>query len=95
MRDARLVQRGLPVKILGDGELTVALTVEADSFSKAARAKIEAAGGTLRWIGGEPQAEEAPADDADVPKKPGRVKANAEPQAEPEAKEETSDGTGS
>ena len=34
------------VKILGDGELTKALTVEADAFSATARQKIEAAGGT-------------------------------------------------
>ena len=34
------------VKILGDGELTKALTVTAHRFSKAAREKIEGAGGT-------------------------------------------------
>ncbi|MCF7854518.1 MAG: 50S ribosomal protein L15 [Candidatus Pacebacteria bacterium] len=33
------------VKILGDGDLTKALTVTADKFSEAARAKIEGAGG--------------------------------------------------
>ena len=33
------------VKILGDGELAAALTVRAHAFSKAAAAKIEAAGG--------------------------------------------------
>ena len=33
------------VKILGDGELTKALTVKAHKFSKSAAAKIEAAGG--------------------------------------------------
>lgn len=33
------------VKILGDGELTKALTVKAHKFSKSALAKIEAAGG--------------------------------------------------
>lgn len=35
----------LPIKILGDGKLSRALTVHADKFSQAARAKIEAAGG--------------------------------------------------
>jgi len=35
-----------PVKILGDGELTVALTVQADKFSQVARQKIIAAGGS-------------------------------------------------
>jgi len=34
-----------PVKILGDGELDVVLTVKAAKFSKAAQSKIEAAGG--------------------------------------------------
>lgn len=43
----------LPVVILGDGELDRALTVKAHRFSASARAKIEAAGGTveeLPWI---------------------------------------------
>jgi len=38
------VQR--PIKILGDGELNTALTIQADKFSQAARQKIVAAGGT-------------------------------------------------
>jgi len=33
------------VKILGEGELTVALTIKAHAFSKSAKAKIEGAGG--------------------------------------------------
>jgi large subunit ribosomal protein L15 len=40
-----LVRRGTPVKILGDGEVTEALQVKADKFSRSAREKIEAAGG--------------------------------------------------
>jgi large subunit ribosomal protein L15 len=40
-----LARRGRPLKILGGGEVTSALTVKADKFSKTARAKIEAAGG--------------------------------------------------
>lgn len=36
-----------PVKVLGDGELTKALTVKVDKVSAPARAKIEAAGGTV------------------------------------------------
>jgi large subunit ribosomal protein L15 len=35
-----------PVKILGDGDLNVALHVQADRISRQARAKIEAAGGS-------------------------------------------------
>lgn len=42
------------IKILGQGDLTVGLTVSAHSFSKSAREKIEAAGGSLVWLRGEP-----------------------------------------
>lgn len=40
----------MPLKVLGDGELTKALTVSADKFSGSARTKIEAAGGTCQEI---------------------------------------------
>ena len=36
-----------PVKVLGDGEITKALTVKIDKVSATARAKIEAAGGAV------------------------------------------------
>ena len=39
-----------PVKVLGRGELGVALVVEAHRFSRSAREKIEAAGGSVREI---------------------------------------------
>jgi large subunit ribosomal protein L15 len=39
-------RRGVPVKVLGRGELSKALTVHAHGFSGTAREKIEAAGGT-------------------------------------------------
>src|SRR5690625_3319626 len=42
------VRRGHPVKVLGSGEISVALTIEADKFSDSAKTKIEAAGGTVR-----------------------------------------------
>jgi large subunit ribosomal protein L15 len=46
--EARAVRRKtMPVKILGDGELGVALTVKAHKFTASARQKIEAAGGTV------------------------------------------------
>lgn len=38
------------VKILGDGELNVSLTVRANGFSKTAREKIEAAGGKVEVV---------------------------------------------
>ena len=37
----------IPVKVLGDGELTKALTVRVDKVSASAQAKIEAAGGKV------------------------------------------------
>ena len=40
-------RRGVPVKILGEGELGKALTVQAHGFSASAREKIEAAGGSV------------------------------------------------
>ena len=40
----------VPLVILGDGELDVALTVKAHRFSKSARQKIEAAGGTVEVL---------------------------------------------
>lgn len=36
-----------PIKILGEGELSVALTVQSDKFSASAKQKITAAGGTV------------------------------------------------
>jgi large subunit ribosomal protein L15 len=42
--------RGWPVKILAKGDLDRALTVRAHAFSAAAKAKIEAAGGTAEII---------------------------------------------
>lgn len=40
-----------PLKILGNGELTKALKVKADKFSASAKAKIEAAGGSVEIVG--------------------------------------------
>ncbi|MBR1575032.1 MAG: 50S ribosomal protein L15 [Bacteroidales bacterium] len=42
---ARLASKNALVKILGNGEITSALTVKADAFSATAKSKIEAAGG--------------------------------------------------
>ena len=39
-----------PVVVLGDGEINVSLTVKAHRFSKSAREKIEAAGGTVEVL---------------------------------------------
>jgi large subunit ribosomal protein L15 len=40
----------VPVKVLAKGELTKPLTVHAHAFSKAAREKVEAAGGTCQVV---------------------------------------------
>ncbi len=60
------------IKILASGELTKSLSVTAHGFSKTAKEKIEAAGGTVTWLRGEP-----------VAKKPKKAKAKR-----PEAVEE-------
>ena len=41
---------GAPVKVLGEGELTVALKVEAHKFSQSAAEKIRSAGGEAREL---------------------------------------------
>jgi large subunit ribosomal protein L15 len=51
LREAGLAtRRDVPVKVLGEGDLSKALTVHAHGFSKSAREKIEAAGGTCQPI---------------------------------------------
>ena len=40
------VRKGQPVKVLGDGEISVKLEITADKFSASAKEKIAAAGGT-------------------------------------------------
>ena len=103
--EAALVERGLvknnanrgwPIKILGDGDLEVALTVRADAFSASARQKIEAAGGTVEVLAPaqpEPAPEpvaQAPADDGPppaeaAPEEAPTVAESAEPEAAGEA----------
>jgi large subunit ribosomal protein L15 len=51
LAEAGLVRTaGIPVKILGEGNLSKALTVSAHRFSKSAAEKIRAAGGSLEVI---------------------------------------------
>ena len=45
-----LKKSDLPVKVLANGELTKALTVKADKFSKSAIEKIQAAGGKIEGV---------------------------------------------
>lgn len=72
------------IRILGNGELKVALTVKAHHFSKGAKAKIEAAGGKAEII---PEAPRGPGK-----RKPKEVKAHAAGKPTPQPKGEGSEG---
>jgi large subunit ribosomal protein L15 len=50
LRARGLVRAAGPVKVLGDGELKVALTVSAQAFSKSATEKISAVGGKTELV---------------------------------------------
>ena len=50
LRKAGVIKTKHPVKILGDGELTTALTVSAHKFSKSAQEKITKAGGKFEVL---------------------------------------------
>jgi large subunit ribosomal protein L15 len=50
LRKAGVIKTKHPVKVLGDGELTVALTVSAHKFSKSAQEKITKAGGKVEVL---------------------------------------------
>ena len=47
---AGLARKGTPVKVLGQGEVSVALQVRAHAFSATAAEKIAAAGGTVEVV---------------------------------------------
>ena len=67
LKVAGLRSKKLPIKILGDGELEVALTVTAHKVSTSAREKIEAAGGTVVELGvKDPRGKRRAIDAADV-----------------------------
>ena len=44
------VRDNLPVKVLGDGEISVKVSVTVDKFSASAKEKIEAAGGSVTSV---------------------------------------------
>ena len=51
LRERNLVRRNsMPIKILGDGELSKSLTVRAHKFSASARERLEAAGGVAEVL---------------------------------------------
>ncbi len=51
LKETGLVRGRLPVKVLGRGQLDLALTVQAHAFSATARQKIEQAGGRVEILG--------------------------------------------
>jgi large subunit ribosomal protein L15 len=56
LKERRLIRKvSVDVKVLGVGELSKALSVSAHGFSKSAKEKIEAAGGKVTWLRGEPE----------------------------------------
>jgi len=69
----------IDVKILGQGELSKKLSVSAHAFSGTARTKIEAAGGSVAWLRGEPKPK---------PSRFVKAKTKAEPAPEPEVASE-------
>ena len=48
--EAGLVRKNDRIKILGGGELTVALNIEVHAFSRSAAEKIQAAGGSIQFL---------------------------------------------
>lgn len=50
LRESGLVRTGMRVKLLGYGEIAKSIRVIVDKFSKSAREKIEAAGGSCQEI---------------------------------------------
>lgn len=59
LRTAGIVKgaHDMPLKVLGDGQIKVALNVTADKFSKSAAEKIQKAGGKVTWLKGAPKKE--------------------------------------
>ena len=97
LRESKLVRGNVfGVKILGNGELKHALTIETDKISASARAKVDKAGGTVTLREGRPK--ESPSrEDADAAgkeesaektSKPAakKTKKSAKPKAQPKTK---------
>ena len=86
LRDAGVIDSvRQPVKLLGDGELSAALTVKVHRVSASARAKIEAAGGTVEEL--------TPRKDPEQ-KRQRRKKKAAAPKAEASENSEDADEAG-
>ena len=81
LRESKVIRgQGAGLKILGDGEIKHALTIEADKISASAREKIEKAGGTitLREKPAQgPRADYQPAPAAEATEAPAEAKPKA------------------
>ena len=92
LKQAGLVRRDrLPLKVLGNGDVSAKLFVLADAFTRSAREKIEAAGGTVQVIEipTSPLAAlgvDVPAD-AEAPAKPARAPRGSKASAKAETAE--------
>jgi large subunit ribosomal protein L15 len=95
LREAGIAKsRLLPVKILGDGDLSVKLSIEVERVSASAKAKIEAAGGSVtetlerkvKEVTEAPVRRAAADDDDDEDEAPAEAAPAAEAQAEEEPK---------
>ena len=103
LKSAGLVRKlSIDVKVLGEGELTKKLAVSAHGFSKSAVGKIEAAGGSVTWLRGEPVKKKkkrhktsAPkAEAAEVAETEAESEAEPEVDAAPEPESEPAEGAG-
>lgn len=74
----------IDVKVLGEGELTKKLSVSAHGFSKSAIEKIEAAGGSITWLRGEPVKKKRKRHKAAVPRAEEQETVEASESSEPE-----------
>ena len=88
LRAAGIVKSArMPVKILGEGEISVALIVEVERFSAAARTKIEQAGGTATELNPRPVTETVEVEEAST----SEPEAKAEPKAKSRSKAKRSE----
>ena len=90
LKSTGLVRKlSIDVKVLGEGELTKKLAVSAHGFSKSAVAKIEAVGGSVTWLRGEPVKKKRKRHKTSAPKaealEDAETDAETEDAAEPEA----------
>lgn len=91
LRESKLVRGDFTgIKILGDGELKHALTIEADKVSESAKAKIEKAGGKVTMRDRAAEKPAASAEGADQSAKEETPKKRSTSKLQPKAKKKSS-----